>query len=171
MAAEASAVDETLTPDDAADVFEELLPAQNKSYELGLKFKLPQHVVEAIHKELPSDKCLLQILIKFLEQAERPTWRVIVDALKNPVVGLTALARRVEAVHFPDSTATRDVVPKTTDTTASAANTTAGDDDIMVKRDQPSQPATGPKPYRMPKEVKDDIDVLECEFNSLKKEL
>ena len=114
-------MDETLTPDDAADVFEELLPAQNKSYELGLKFKLPQHVVEAIHsKELPSDKCLLQILIKFLEQAERPTWRVIVDALKNPVVGLTALARRVEAVHFPDSTATRDVVPKTTGMSLSA---------------------------------------------------
>ena len=113
-------MDETLTPDDAADVFEELLPAQNKSYELGLKLKLPQHVVEAIHKELPSDKCLLQILIKFLEQAERPTWRVIVDALKNPVVGLTALARRVEAAHFPVSAATRDVVPKTTGMSLSA---------------------------------------------------
>ena len=28
--------DETLTPDDAADVLEGLLPAQTKSYELGL---------------------------------------------------------------------------------------------------------------------------------------
>ena len=36
---------DTLTPDDAVDVLEELLPAQNKSYELGLKLKLPQHVV------------------------------------------------------------------------------------------------------------------------------
>ena len=91
------------------------MPAQNKSYVLGLKLKLSQHVVEAIHKELPSDECLLQILIKFLQQAEpRPTWRVIVDALKSPVVGLTALARRVEAAHFPDSTATHDVVPETT---------------------------------------------------------
>ena len=91
------------------DVLEELLPAQTKSYVLGLKLKLQQHVVEAIHKELPSDQRLLQILIKFLEQAEpRPTWRVIVDALKSPVVGLTALARRVEAAHFPD------VVPETT---------------------------------------------------------
>ena len=32
---------DTLTPDDAVDVLEELLPAQNKSYELGLKLKLP----------------------------------------------------------------------------------------------------------------------------------
>ena len=114
-------MDETLTPDDAVDVLNELLPAQNKSYELGLKLKLPQHVVEAIHKESPSDRCLLQILSKFLQQAEPiPTWRVIVDALKNPVVGLTALARRVEAAHFPDSTATRDVVPETTGKSPSA---------------------------------------------------
>jgi hypothetical protein len=67
--------DESLTPDDAVDVLEELLPAQNKSYELGLKLKLPQHVVEAIHsKELPPDKYLLKVLIKFLQQAEpKPT--------------------------------------------------------------------------------------------------
>ena len=36
----------------------------------------------------------------------RSMWRAIVDALKSPVVGLTALARRVEAAHFRDSTET-----------------------------------------------------------------
>ncbi|CAI8043794.1 hypothetical protein GBAR_LOCUS24301, partial [Geodia barretti] len=60
--AEVPAGDETLTPDDAADVLEELLPAQNKSYELGLKLKLPQHVVEAIHaKDVTADQYLLRI--------------------------------------------------------------------------------------------------------------
>ena len=110
------AADETLTPDDAADVLEELLPAQTKSYELGLKFKLPQHVVEAIHaKDVTADQYLLRIFIKFLQQVNpRPTWRVIVEALKAPAVNLPALAARVEAAHFPDSTATRDVVPETT---------------------------------------------------------
>ena len=105
-----------LTPDDAVDVLEELLPAQNRSYELGLKLKLPQHVVEAIHfKDIPADKCLLRILIKFLQQVNpRPTWRVIVEALRSPSVNLPGLAARVEATHFPDSTATRDVVPETT---------------------------------------------------------
>ena len=35
-------------------------------------------------------------------------------ALRSPIVNLPALARRVEAAHFPDLTATRDVVPETT---------------------------------------------------------
>ena len=113
----APAVDETLTPDDAVDVLEEILPAQNKSYELGLKFKLPQHVVEAIHsKNLPPQRCLLKVLIKFFQQTEpRPTRRVIIEALKSPAVSLPALAERVEAAHFPDPIATcDDVVPETT---------------------------------------------------------
>ena len=99
-------MDETLTPDDAVDVLEELLPAQNKSYEIGLKLKLPQYVVEAIHsKELPPDKYLLKVLIKFLQQAEpKPTWSVILEALKSPAVDLPVLARAVEAAHLPTST-------------------------------------------------------------------
>ena len=35
-------------------------------------------------------------------------------ALRSRTVNLTALARRVEAAHCPDLTATRDVVPETT---------------------------------------------------------
>ena len=95
------------------DVLEELLPAQNKSYELGLKFKLPQSEVESIHSTYSKPRnCLLQILIEFTNQAEpRPTWRVIVEALRSRAVNLPALARKVEAAHFPDPTSTRDVAP------------------------------------------------------------
>ena len=109
-------MDETLTPDGAVEVFEEILPAQNRSYQLGLKLKLPQHDVEAIHSNnLPPDKCLLEVLIKFSQQTEpRSTWRVIIEALKSPAVNLPALAERVQAARFPDPTATRDVVPETT---------------------------------------------------------
>ena len=67
--------------------------------------------VEAIQTtyQQPKDR-LLQVIIAFLQQAEpRPTWRSIVDALKSPVVGLTALARRVEAAHFPHPTATHEL--------------------------------------------------------------
>ena len=86
------------------DVLEELLPAQNKSYELGLKLKLPQYAVEAIHsKDLPPEKYLFKVLIKFLQQVEpRPTWRVIVQALRSQVVNLSALARAVEEDHLPN---------------------------------------------------------------------
>ena len=96
--------DKLLTPDDAVDILEELLPAQNKSYELGLELKLPQYVVKAIHsKKLSPEKYLLKILLKFLQQVEpRPNLRVIVQALRSPVVNLPFLAKEVEAAHFPN---------------------------------------------------------------------
>ena len=97
-------------------VLEELLPAQNQSYVLGLKLGLPLHDVEGIHYHYynPRDR-LLKVIMEFLKQEQTgPTWRVIVDALRSPAVNLPRLAKRVEAAHFPDPTSTRDVVPETT---------------------------------------------------------
>ena len=74
--------------------------------------------VEAIQAtyQQPKDR-LLHVIIAFLQQAEpRPTWRAIIEALKSPVVGLTALARILEATHFPDPTSTRDMAPPQTTT-------------------------------------------------------
>ena len=98
------------------DVLEELLPAQNQSYELGLKLKVPEHEVESIHSTYAKPRNrLLHVLIAFTKQAEpRPTWRVIVDALRSRAVNLPHLAERVEAAHFPNLTATRDVPPQST---------------------------------------------------------
>ena len=93
-------------------VLEELLPAQNQSYVLGLKMGLPLYAVDAIYERYAEPQArLLHILIAFLKQADPgPTWRVIVDALRSPAVNLPNLAERVEAAHFPNPTATRDVV-------------------------------------------------------------
>ena len=95
-----------LTPNDAVQVLEELLPAQYKSYELGLKLKLPPHEVENIHSTYSApQQRLLRIIMLFLNQVDpQPTWRVIVDALKSPLVNLSQLARAVETAHFPDTT-------------------------------------------------------------------
>ena len=105
--------DDTLTPDDAVNVLEEIVEAQNQSYPLGLKLKLPLHVVEDIcekHSQ-PRDR-LLQVLIEFTKQVDpRPTWRAIVAALRSSAVNLPQLAMRVEAAHFPDPTASREVPP------------------------------------------------------------
>ena len=105
-------------------MLEELLPAQNKSYELGLKLKLPQYVVEAIHsKDLSPEKYLFKVLIKFLQQVEPlPTWRLIAQALKSPVVNLPALAKAVEAQHFPNSLS---LVPASTSTNPSISSLAA----------------------------------------------
>ena len=102
-------MNETLKPNDAGKILEELLTAQNQSFVLGLGLGLPLHEVEAIHSQYqnPRDRLLL-IIIAFLKQAElRPTWRVIVQALRNPIVNLPVLARQVEASFFPDPSATR----------------------------------------------------------------
>ena len=108
MNAAATTGDGVLTPNDAVQVLEELLPAQNQSYELGLKMKLPPHEVESIHSTYSQPRQrLLRIIMLFLNQVDpKPTWRVIVDALKSPVVNLPQLAREVETAHFPDTTST-----------------------------------------------------------------
>ena len=111
-------MDATLVPDDAVDILEEILPAQNRSFELGLRLKLPHHEVEGIHStHIDPRSRLLHVILAFLNQAEpRPTWRVIVDALRSPAVKLPRLADKVEAAHFPDPTSTRGVVTETTST-------------------------------------------------------
>ena len=92
------------------------MAAQNSAHLLGLMLNVKPHDVEAIQNKYqdPRDR-LYHIIIAFLGQAEpRPTWRVIVGALRSPIVNLAALARRVEAAHFPSLTSARDVVPETT---------------------------------------------------------
>ena len=95
-----------LTPDDARTILNELFDARNQSLMLGLALKLPFHKVKAIHSQYqnPRDR-LHYVIIEFLNQAEpRPTWRVIVKALRSRAVNLPHLARRV---HCPDSITTR----------------------------------------------------------------
>ena len=100
----------TLHSDDVMEILEEILPAQNKSYNLGLKLKVPLHVVRAIHaKNQLAEDHLRDVLEEFLKRIQpRPTWRVIINALRSPTVNLSQLANAVEAAHFPDSTSTRD---------------------------------------------------------------
>lgn len=109
----APAGDETLEPKDAVHILEEILPAQNHSYVIGMKLNVPPHVVEAIHsRKMEPERYLLKILSEFLnEVGSRPTWRVIVEALRSPAVRLYQLANKVEAAHFPDATSTREVIP------------------------------------------------------------
>ena len=107
--------DPTLYPDDAVGILEEILPAQNSSFELGLKLRLPYYVVEGIHLTHSNPQSrLLRVILSFLKVEPRPTWKVIVDALRSPAVNLPRLANAVEAKHFPDPTSTRDVVTNTT---------------------------------------------------------
>lgn len=94
---------EVLTPDNAVDVMEKLLPAQNKTFQLGLKFKLPEHEVESIHSTYskPPDR-LLHLIIGFTKKG-KASWRVIVEALRSPAIGLHELASEIEAAYLSSS--------------------------------------------------------------------
>ena len=91
-------IDAALNEDNTVDVAELLEPAKNHSFALGLKLNLPSSEVEAIHLNSSSqDDSFIQVIIKFLQQADpAATWRVIIDALRSPLLRLKGLARRVE---------------------------------------------------------------------------
>ena len=110
----APAGDHILTESDAVNILEELTEALGHANILGVMLSIKPVELEAISKKYQDPKeRFYQIILAFLRQAEpSPTWRAIVNALKSPIVNLTALAKRVEAAHFPDPTASRD--PPTT---------------------------------------------------------
>ena len=94
-----------LRDDDLAKVLRQLVKAKNKAYEIGLELKLPQYEVESIRDTYqdPQDR-LTRVIEKFLKQAyPEPTWRVIVDALRSPLVNNAQLAKEIETAHFADS--------------------------------------------------------------------
>ena len=89
-----------LTEEDADEILEELIPAKNESYMLGMKLKLPVYQLDSIRDQFTdSRERLLQTIVAFLRQESKPTWSVIVAALRSPVVNHQALATRVEKAH------------------------------------------------------------------------
>ena len=90
-----------LSQNDDMEILEELLPATNQCIFLARKLKIPNHTVEEIRKEQVEQKeRLYRVIQEFLKQVEpRPTWRVILDALRSPVVNLPLLAEEIEKKH------------------------------------------------------------------------
>ena len=107
--------DELLQKDDLLEVAEALLEAKDKAYSLGLALKLSPDEVKSICKTHQDPQERLTAIIPYLlNQIEpRPTWRLIVEGLRSPLVNLPRLAKRIEAAHFPNPTAACDVMPET----------------------------------------------------------
>ena len=92
-------MDELLEPENAAAIREELAKAAPRAIELGLQLGLNEDEVDAIKQGEEEDK-LLQVIIAFLKRKDpKPTWRVIIEALRSTAVSLPALAMTVEADH------------------------------------------------------------------------
>jgi hypothetical protein len=106
---------EILQKGDLYVIVEALLEAKDKAYELGLRLKLSPDEVKSIRNTYQDPQERLTAIIEYLlKQVEpRPTWRLIVNALRSPLVDLPRLAEDVEAAHFPNSNATHDVLLET----------------------------------------------------------
>ena len=86
-------------------MWEELLPAKNVAYKLGIKLRLNNTDVEAITNTYTNpEQCFLQIIVKFLHQHLTPTRKTITDALESPFVNLPQLERAIKASHLPNMT-------------------------------------------------------------------
>ena len=93
----------TLDAQDVVEVVREIRVVQNKSETLGRILKLPKVTVDSISQEYsnPQDR-LFRVIDEFVKQVEpSPTWRTIVDALKNPLVDEPRLAREIEGKFCP----------------------------------------------------------------------
>ena len=95
--------DRILSQDDVLDVVCEILYMREKSDRFGRVLKLPKAIVDSIYLQYsdPQDR-LFHIIDKFVRQVEPPpTWRVILEALRNPLIGEHRLASKIERKHCP----------------------------------------------------------------------
>ena len=80
------------------EICSDIIAAQTKSEQLGRVLKVPIHTVESIIQQYSkSEDRLFHVIDEFVKQIDpTPTWRVILEALRNPLVNLTRLAEDIE---------------------------------------------------------------------------
>ena len=95
--------DRILSQDDVPDVVCEILEVRTKSDKFGRVLKLPKATVDSVYQQYsdPQDR-LFAVLDEFVKQVEPPpTWRVILGALRNPLIGQHRLAQEIESKYCP----------------------------------------------------------------------
>ena len=96
-----------LQPYNAEEVHRRLCDMKSKFKVFGRLLKVPRDRIKSIHQtHLEPEACLLYTIKAFLQQKEpRPTWRVILVALRSPLIGNSRLAGRIERIYgFSPST-------------------------------------------------------------------
>ena len=68
---------------------------------LGRVLKVPKSTVDSILKQYsnPKDQ-LFHVIDEFVKQVDpTPTWRVIANAVRDPLIGMSSLAQKIEQNH------------------------------------------------------------------------
>ena len=95
--------DRNLNEDDVPNVVCEILDMQTQSELFGRVLKLPVSTLKFIHQQHRDPrKCLFAVIDEFVKQMEPPpTWRVILEALRHPLIGQHCLAQEIESKYCP----------------------------------------------------------------------
>ena len=95
--------DLTLNQEDVPKVVCEILEVQTKSKTFGRVLGLPRVTVDSIHQQnIDPQECLFGVIDEFVKQVEPlPTWKVIVEALRNPLICQHRLAQEIESKYCP----------------------------------------------------------------------
>ena len=97
-------MDRRLNKDDVAGIAGRILIVQTKSRILGRLLKVPTASLNAIH-QLHNDpqERLFGVLDEFVKQVEPiPTWNIILEALRNPLIREFQLAQEIEIDLSPE---------------------------------------------------------------------
>ena len=91
-------MDKTLNKDDATDIVRRLLDLQSKAKTLGHLLKLSKATIDVTPQPTSDPQAPLFFVIdEFLKQVEpRPTWRFILNILRDPLIGKHSLAQEIE---------------------------------------------------------------------------
>ena len=99
--AEGGTLETVLSTDDAENVFLELYPAKNHSYDLGVQLKLPDDVLEAIHTAgVDEAEQLRGVVVEALNRSSTLTRRDFIEALRR--INLSSMANSLQAAHCSD---------------------------------------------------------------------
>ena len=88
----------TFTENEVPEIVQNILTLKAKSKALGFILKIPKPRLDSIHQQHSNTQdCLLGVIDEFVKQVHpRPTWRVILSALRSPLIREYHLALKIE---------------------------------------------------------------------------
>ena len=88
----------TFTENDVPEIVQNILTLKAKLKALGFILKIPKPRLDSIHQQHSNTQdCLLGVIDEFVKQVHpRPTWRVILSALRSPLIREYHLALKIE---------------------------------------------------------------------------
>ena len=91
-------LEKRLNKDDATDIVRHLLDVQSKAKTLGRLLKVPKAIIDVTPQSTSDPQApLFHIIDECLKQVDpKPTWRLILNALRDPLIGEHSLAQEIE---------------------------------------------------------------------------